>query len=74
MDILRGEADIPTVVIGTRGNGRGDWLRSLGLGQYDALFRENEIDAEVLSELSEADFAWPRRNGQSSADDGRGLE
>ena len=52
----------------------GDWLRSLGLGQYDALFRENEIDAEVLSESSEAEFAWPRRNGQSSADDGRGLE
>ena len=34
----------------------GDWLRSLGLGQYEALFRENEIDAEVLPELSEADF------------------
>jgi hypothetical protein len=28
----------------------GDWLRSLGLGQYEALFRENEIDAEVLPE------------------------
>ena len=26
----------------------GDWLRSLGLGQYEAAFRENEIDAEVL--------------------------
>ena len=24
----------------------GDWLRSLGLGQHEALFRENEIDAE----------------------------
>jgi hypothetical protein len=34
----------------------GDWLRSLGLGQYEALFREKEIDAEVLPELSEADF------------------
>src|SRR5580704_8121545 len=25
------------------------WLRDLGLQQYDALFRENDIDAEVLS-------------------------
>ena len=31
----------------------GDWLRSLGLGQYEALFRENEIDAEVLPDLTE---------------------
>jgi len=34
----------------------GEWLRSLGLGQYEALFRENDIDAEVLPDLSEADF------------------
>ncbi len=34
----------------------GDWLRSLGLGQYLALFREHEIDAEVLPELSDADL------------------
>ena len=27
----------------------GDWLRSLGLGQYETLFRQNDIDAEVLS-------------------------
>ena len=26
----------------------GAWLRDLGLGQYEALFRENDIDAEVL--------------------------
>ena len=25
------------------------WLRDLGLQQYDALFRENDIDAEVLA-------------------------
>ena len=30
----------------------GDWLRSLGLGQYETLFR----DAEVLSELTEGDL------------------
>ena len=34
----------------------GDWLRSLGLGQHEALFRENEIDVEVLPELTEADL------------------
>jgi hypothetical protein len=34
----------------------GDWLRSLGLGQYVAVFQENDIDADVLKELSEADF------------------
>ena len=34
----------------------GDWLRSLGLGQYEALLRENEIDAEVLAELTESDL------------------
>jgi class 3 adenylate cyclase/tetratricopeptide (TPR) repeat protein len=34
----------------------GDWLRSLGLGQYEAAFRDNEIDAEVLPELTDADL------------------
>ena len=34
----------------------GDWLRSLGLGQYEAAFRENEIDAEVLPDLTDADL------------------
>jgi hypothetical protein len=26
----------------------GGWLRSLGLGKYEAAFRENEIDETVL--------------------------
>src|SRR5277367_5147454 len=34
----------------------GDWLRSLGLGQYESLFRQNDIDAEVLNELTEGDL------------------
>src|SRR6516165_131636 len=34
----------------------GGWLRSLGLGQYEALFRASEIDADILPELSEADL------------------
>jgi SAM domain (Sterile alpha motif) len=28
------------------------WLRSLGLGKYEAAFRENEIDETVLSSLT----------------------
>ena len=34
----------------------GGWLRGLGLGQYEALFRASEIDADVLPELTEVDF------------------
>src|SRR6202162_4694891 len=34
----------------------GDWLRRLGLGQYETLFRQNDIDAEVLSELTDGDL------------------
>jgi SAM domain (Sterile alpha motif) len=34
----------------------GDWLRSLGLTQYEDLFRENDIDTEVLVELTESDL------------------
>jgi class 3 adenylate cyclase/tetratricopeptide (TPR) repeat protein len=35
----------------------GGWLRGLGLGQYEAMFRESEIDAEVLPELTESDLS-----------------
>jgi len=31
----------------------GDWLRGLGLGQYEAAFRESEIEADVLAELTD---------------------
>ena len=34
----------------------GEWLRGLGLGQYEAAFRENEIDAEVLPKLTSEDL------------------
>ena len=34
----------------------GAWLRSLGLAQYEGVFRNNEIEAEILPELSEADL------------------
>src|SRR6516162_4391205 len=34
----------------------GDWLRGLGLGQYEALFRASEIDADILPELTDVDL------------------
>ena len=34
----------------------GVWLRSLGLEQYETLFRENDIDVEVLLELTDGDL------------------
>src|SRR5262249_19271841 len=32
------------------------WLRSLGLGKYEAVFRENEIDETVLADLTAEDL------------------
>jgi len=32
------------------------WLRSLGLGKYEAAFRENEIDDTVLPDLTAEDL------------------
>jgi class 3 adenylate cyclase/predicted ATPase len=34
----------------------GAWLRGLGLSQYETTFRESEIDAEVLPDLTEGDL------------------
>src|SRR6516225_2960784 len=34
----------------------GGWLRSLGLGQYEALFCASEIDADILPELTDVDL------------------
>jgi len=34
----------------------GDWLRSLGLDQYEAAFRENEVDDAVLPSLKGEDL------------------
>ena len=31
----------------------GGWLRSLGLGKYEAGFRENEIDETILRSLTD---------------------
>jgi class 3 adenylate cyclase len=32
------------------------WLRGLGLEQYETLFRENDLDAEVLGDLTDGDL------------------
>ena len=32
------------------------WLRSLGLGQYEAMFRQNDIDETVLPNLRADDL------------------
>jgi hypothetical protein len=34
----------------------GTWLRSLGLERYEAAFRDNDIDAEVLPDLTADDL------------------
>src|SRR5262249_61578970 len=34
----------------------GDWLRSLGLGKYEATFRDSEIESDILHELTESDL------------------
>ena len=34
----------------------GEWLRRLGLGQYEAVFRDNGIDAQVLPDLDVGDL------------------
>src|ERR1700760_1234870 len=35
----------------------GGWVGRRGLDQYEAMFRESEIDAEVLPELTESDLS-----------------
>jgi hypothetical protein len=41
------------------------WLRSLGLGKYEAVFHENDIDDTVLPNLTAEDLkgAWRRLAG-----------
>src|SRR5271170_5019591 len=34
----------------------GDWLRSFGLGQYEATFRDNAIGMDILADLTENDL------------------
>jgi class 3 adenylate cyclase len=34
----------------------GDWLRGFGLGQYEATFRQNEVNESVLPKLTQEDL------------------
>ena len=34
----------------------GEWLRSLGLGQYEQTFRDNKIDFDVFADLTDRDL------------------
>ena len=34
----------------------GAWLRGLGLGQYEQLFRDNDVDSDLLPQLSAEDL------------------
>jgi hypothetical protein len=34
----------------------GEWLRNLGLGEYEAAFRDNAIDEQVLRDLTAEDL------------------
>ena len=43
------------------------WLRSLGLGKYEAAFRENEIDETVLPGLTAGDLKNSASRLSSSA-------
>ena len=46
------------------------WLRGLGLGRYEATFRDNDVGADVLSELTAEDL---REIGVASVGDRRRL-
>ena len=44
------------------------WLRSLGLGKYEEVFRENEIDETVLPSLTEEHLTAWRHSTRASAE------
>ena len=57
-----------------------DWLRELDLGQYAALFSENEVDLQTLKTLSDADLKelglpfGPRKRLRAALRQGRPFE
>ena len=40
----------------------GGWLRTLGLGQYEAVFRASEIDADILPKCGHPRGFLPKRD------------
>ena len=46
----------------------GGWLRSLGLERYEAAFRENAIEADLMHDLTDQDlFGFKAANNAPSA-------
>ena len=48
--------DCPAKPCEARPDDVGGWLRSLGLGQYEANLRDNKIDVDVLADLTDGDL------------------
>ena len=55
LDTSPGLDDYPTKPCGAAMD-VGGWLRNLGLGQYEANFRDNKIDVDVLADLTDGDL------------------
>jgi hypothetical protein len=56
LDSLPPLRDDPIQAIWSADMDVGGWLRGLGLGEYENKFRNNRIDAEVLSQLTADDL------------------
>jgi class 3 adenylate cyclase len=56
LDTLSGQDHDAATLSGGASMDVASWLRSLGLEKYEPVFRENEIDADVLPELTELDL------------------
>ena len=49
---MQANHDVPPPIMGAPIMDIVVWLRSLGLGKYEAIFRENDIDETVLQSLT----------------------
>src|ERR1700677_4309886 len=56
LDSRCGRDHHPSGLVRGAGMDNGDWLRSLGLGQYEATFRASEIEPDVLPDLTDGDL------------------
>ena len=56
LDSLTLLSDYPAKPCGAGGHGPGEWLRDLGLGEYEEKFRDNRIGADVLPRLTADDL------------------
>jgi SAM domain (Sterile alpha motif) len=56
LDSLTLLSDYPAKPCGAGGMDVGEWLRDLGLGEYEEKFRDNRIGADVLPRLTADDL------------------